>query len=100
MRLLIALGSMYIPQYILKYYSLFLFSIALSFLVLYFSNKRLHAPEAGGVTWWKDYRLLIGGLYLIASIYGFQGKKDLIKYPLLLDVFLGIIIFVINKQNI
>ena len=95
-RLIIALGSMYIPTYVLKYYSILLLIIALSFLYLYISNKRLNAPEAGGITWWKDYRLLIGALYLVAAIYSFQGKRELIKYPLLMDILLGLFIFFNN----
>lgn len=44
-----------------------LFSIGLSFIVLYMNSWRLQAPEGGGVTWWKNFRWLHGILYILAS---------------------------------
>ena len=64
--------------------------IGISFLVLYFTNRRLDAPEAGGKTWWHNYRLIHGMLYLTAAIYAFQGKSDLIWIPLVIDVVFGL----------
>jgi len=51
------------------------------------------APEGGGVTWWANYRLIHGLLYLCASIYLFQ-KQRLAWIPLTMDVLLGLIIFI------
>ena len=79
-------------------YSLFLLLISLGFLYLYFTGKRTMAPEAGGVTWWADYRLIIGLLYLASALYLFQGKQNIAWVPLLMDVILGFILF-INKHG-
>ena len=74
----------------LRFFGIFLLVIALGFLYLYFANKRLNAAEAtGGVTWWSEYRLLHGLLYLCAAIYAFQGKNTA-WIPLLIDVGLGV----------
>ena len=73
-----------------RFFGIFLLVIALGFLYLYFANKRLNAAEAtGGVTWWSEYRLLHGLLYLCAAIYAFQGKNTA-WIPLLIDVGLGV----------
>ena len=73
----------------LRFFGKFLLVIALGFLYLYFTNKRLNAPEAtGGVTWWSEYRLIHGLLYLCAAIYALQGKNTA-WIPLLIDVGLG-----------
>ena len=74
----------------LRFFGIFLLVIALGFLYLYFANKRLNAAEAtGGVTWWSEYRLLHGLLYLCAAIYAFQGKNTA-WIPLLIDVGFGV----------
>jgi len=91
-RLLLALYSDRIPPVV------FLL-IGLSFVYLYFTNGRLSAPEAGGKTWWAQYRIIIGLLYLTAALYGFQGKMDLVKYPLLVDVAFGIFLTVRRYQT-
>jgi hypothetical protein len=77
----------------LKMFGFFLLVLALSFLYLYFTNKRLQAPEANGKTWWSEYRLIIGLLYLTAAIYAIQGKRELVKYPIIIDIFFGLYIF-------
>jgi len=92
-RLLIAWGAATISPEYLNLYSVGLLGIGLSFLYLYFTGGRLNAPEAGGVTWWADYRLVIGFLYLVASIYGFTKKQNLIWIPLVMDITFGIWIF-------
>jgi hypothetical protein len=74
----------------LRFFGIILLVIALGFLYLYFANKRLNAAEAtGGVTWWSEYRLIHGLLYLCAAIYAFQGKNTA-WIPLLIDVGLGV----------
>lgn len=88
MRLFIAWYSTRVPN--LQLYGLVLLAIALSFLYLYFTGGRMQAPEAGGATWWAQYRLIIGALYLVAAIFALQGKRSLVKYPLLMDVALGV----------
>jgi hypothetical protein len=99
LRLLIAWGAATISPEYLNIYSIGLLLIGLSFLYLYFTNTRLNAPEGGGVTWWADYRLIIGVLYLAAAIYGFKKKQNLIWIPLVLDVTFGIWIFFWNRTK-
>ena len=92
-RILIALGSKYVPDKYLKAYATILLLVGLSFIYLYFTNKRLDSPEAGGKTWWAQYRLIIGFFYISAAIYAFQARRDLIWIPLVMDIIFGIIIF-------
>ena len=99
-RILIALLPKYIPDKYLKFYAIALLLIGLSFIYLYFLNLRLDAPEAGGKTWWAQYRIIIGLLYISASIYAFQGKRNLIWIPLAIDILFGLVIFTIKHLNI
>lgn len=92
-RLLLVWGSTKVPLVPL---AIVLLVMSLSFLYLYFTNGRQQAPEAGGVTWWANYRLIIGLLYLAAAIYAFQGRRDLVWIPLLIDVMFGIVLFTLK----
>lgn len=92
-RLLLVWGSTQIPEQYMKLFATLLLAMALGFLYLYFTKGRQNAPEAGGVTWWANYRLIIGFLYLAAAIYAFQGKQNLVWIPLLIDVIFGFILF-------
>jgi len=98
-RIAIALTSQYIPDKYLKAYGIMLLLIGLSFIYLFITNKRLDSPEAGGKTWWAHFRIIIGALYIIAAIYTFQGKRNLIWIPLAIDIVFGIIIFSIKHLN-
>lgn len=92
LRLFISFFVKNVDKKYLKYLSL-LFSIqGFSFLYLYFFNKRLNAVEAGGKTWWADYRLIHGFLYITASIYAYQ-EKNIAWIPLMIDVLFGVSIF-------
>lgn len=93
-RILLLLISQWLPSEYLKWYGLVLLTISIGFLYLYFNNLRLNAPEANGNTWWADYRLIIGLLYLGSAIYSFQGKKILIMIPLAIDIILGLFLFI------
>jgi len=97
-RLFLVWISTKIPVKYLGIFAALLLAMSLSFLYLYFTKGRQMAPEAGGVTWWANYRLIIGLLYLAAAIYAFQGRQDLIWIPLLMDVLFGITIFA-KKHN-
>ena len=99
-RIGIALGSLYIPDAYLNIYAIYLLLTGLSFIYLFFTNSRLDAPEAGGKTWWAQYRLIIGALWLAAAIYAFQGKRNLVWVPLTIDIVFGIIIFAIKHLTI
>jgi|UniRef100_A0A6C0IKQ6 hypothetical protein len=92
MRILLTLLPLYLSTSLLFYYGLVLFTIASSFLYLYFSNSRLNAFEAGGTTWWANFRLLHGLLYMGAAIYSLQGQS-IAWLPLLLDTLLGVGLF-------
>lgn len=92
-RIIIALIPLYIKTEWLSYYSIVLFAIAFSFLFLYFFNMRQKAFEAGGLTWWANYRIIHGLLYLTAAIYAFN--KDLTAWiPLALDALIGLSLFI------
>ena len=79
-----------------KLFGSLLLAVALGFLWLYFTGGRKYAPEAGGVTWWAQYRLIIGLLYLAAAVYSFQGLTQFAWIPLIIDVLLGLVIFLIK----
>jgi hypothetical protein len=93
LRISLAIFSQIIPPKYLVYFGAVMLIMSFSFFYLYFSNKRLNSPEAGGVTWWKDYRLIIGMFYLVAGIYSVQGKQKLVWIPLAMDVVFGLLIF-------
>lgn len=72
-----------------KYMSYLTGTIAIGFLYLYFSNKRLNAGEGGGKTWWYKLRLIHGLLYLATTIYLIQ-KEKIAYLSLVLDVLVGL----------
>jgi hypothetical protein len=99
-RIGIALASLYIPEDYLNFYAIYLLITGLTVIYLFFTNSRPYAPEANGPTWWAPYRLIIGMFWLTASIYAFQGKRNLIWIPLAMDIVFGIIIFAIKRLNL
>ena len=96
LRILIAYLSQIIPPKSLKFFGALMLTIAAGFFYLYFADKRLSSPEAGGKTWWAGYRLIIGLFYLAAGIYAIQGKQDLVWIPLVIDIVFGLIIFTLK----
>jgi hypothetical protein len=95
-RILLVYISTQIPQDKLKYFGILLLLISISFLFLYFTNGRMNAPEAGGVTWWSNLRIMHGLFYLAAAVYAFQGKPQ-VWIPLLIDVIFGIFAFALKE---
>ena len=91
-RIIISLIPLYIDTSYLPYYGIILLLISIGFLYLYFNNLRLNAPEAGGTTWWAEYRIIHGLLYLTAAIYALQEKR-LALIPLAIDVTLVLVLF-------
>jgi len=79
-----------------KYYAIITLPIALAFLYLYFANGRMNASEGGGITWWSDYRLIHGMLFLTASIF-LLDNNNLSSLVLLVDTLIGLGAFV-NKH--
>lgn len=96
MRAVLTVIPLYIDKAMLFYYGLVLTAIAMSFLYLYFANERMHAFEAGGHTWWADFRLLHGLLYLCAAIYSLQGDR-VAWLPLFVDTLLGLALFMYKR---
>ena len=95
-RLLLVFLSTKIPKNLYFYFGLVLLTMSLGFLYLYFTNSRLNALEAGGITWWSQLRLIHGFLYLAAATYALQGKDDIVWIPLLIDVIFGLSAFSIH----
>jgi hypothetical protein len=91
-RIAIALLPLYLDKDWLPYYGGGLLAIATGFSYLYFTNKRLNAVEAGGNTWWSNYRLFHAAMYLCAGIYAIM-KSRIASLPLFTDVFLGLGLF-------
>ena len=87
-----------LPADNLKLFSLPLFLMAFGFLYLYFTNGRLQAPEAGGVTWWAPLRLVHGLLYLAAAVYAYQASP-VAWVPLLVDVCMGLVVYLIHNSQ-
>lgn len=91
-RLLLAYLPQIIPMNYLPLLGLLISFMAIGMLFLFFTNSRLNAMEAGGKTWWKNYRLLHGMLLLTAAFYLFR-KQRIASIPLFLDVAIGTILF-------
>ena len=81
----------------LKLFSIPLFIISFGFLYLYFTNGRLNAPEANGITWWANLRIVHGLLYLAAGILSLQENK-LVWVPLMVDVLFGLSAFLSHNS--
>ena len=96
-RLFLVWLSRNIPVQYLKFLGAGLLLFGLHSLYLYFTNGRLNAFEAGGKTWWADFRLIFGSLLVIAAIYCFQGKQDMVWIPLTIDVIFGLLLFLIKR---
>lgn len=92
-RIFLALIPLMLDKTLLLYFGLILLSMSIGFLVLYFGNYRLEAPEASGKTWWANLRIIHGLLFLAAAIYCFKGES-LAWIPLAIDVTLGFFAFI------
>ena len=78
-------------QYLSKPFGVILGLISVSFFVLYFTNGRMNAPEAGPQgTWWAPFRIIHGFMYLIAGIYALRGQLEYTWIPLAIDVLIGL----------
>ena len=92
-RLIIALLPVYIEEKLLPFFSILLFIISFSFFYLYIFNLRQNAFEAGGNTWWANYRIIHAILYITAGVLSLN-KNRLAYIPLIIDVIIGTILFV------
>ena len=66
--------------------------IGLGFISLWVTNSRLKSNEGGGTTWWHEFRIIHGMLYLTSAILLLK-YPDIVYIPILIEVFLGIILF-------
>ena len=98
-RLLLAYLPQVVPKPYLSYLSLVVLIMAIGTLYLGWTNTRLHAVEAGGLTWWSPYRLVHGVLLLCAALYLSRGDRNA-SVPLLLDVLLGIVLFFVVRVGL
>ncbi len=98
-RTLIAILPVYLPYEWLSYLGIILLAIGTSFLYLYFNHLRLYAPEGGGITWWANFRLLHGALYLVAAHYLLNNQR-FAWIPLTMDVILGLSLFLFKHKII
>lgn len=94
-RMLLAIIPIYLNKEYLPYYSVIIAIIGINMLYLYFNNLRLNAFEGGGKTWWANYRLLHGALYITASIYAYQ-QNYIAWIPLFIDACLGIVLHMVH----
>lgn len=67
-----------------------LLTIGLGFQYLYWTNSRLTAPEAGGVVWWHNLRVVHGMNFIFAGLLALHGKREA-WIPLMIDVVLGLV---------
>ena len=72
--------------------TLLLIIIGISFIYLYLTNSRLNAFEAGGKTYWANYRIIHGFLYIVAGAMAYNKNKNA-YIPLIIDLIMGILIF-------
>ena len=91
-RVLLTIAPIYLPYKWLQLFGILILAISSSFLYLYFTDGRLNAPEGGGITWWVNFRLIHGVLYLAAAIYLLK-RERFAWIPLALDTLLGLLLF-------
>jgi hypothetical protein len=92
-RILLAYFTKQLSPDKLKILGFVLLVVGSGFLYLYFTKGRMNAPEAGGVTWWNQFRIVHGSLYLTAAILAIKGNSNA-WVPLAIDVIVGIIVSV------
>ena len=90
-RFLIALSPLILKEYLLKFLSVILAVIGLSFLALYHLDLRLSAREGGGITWWKDLRPMHGISYVAAGLSAARGQILTTSCILMLDLVIGVV---------
>ena len=89
-RIIIALSPLVLNEYLLKFLSVILAVIGLSFSTLYCLNLRLSATEGGGQTWWNKLRPIHGILYVAAGLAIASGKRVATSCILFLDLVIGV----------
>ncbi len=92
LRLLLAYLTYALPQYAKQFG--FLFAImAVSFLMLYLTDGRMKAPEAGPTgTWWAPFRIVHAVLYFVAAYLALTGRIKQAWMPLVADALFGLVV--------
>ena len=89
-----------IPLKYLPYMGLGGLLLAGGFIYLFITGKRSIGLETGGAPiWWKNFRLLHGLLYLLFAIFALKGEQKIAYKLLLVDVFLGLGLFLWHHYN-
>lgn len=96
-RIILAIIPIYLNKEYLPYFGLIIGIMGINMLYLYFNNLRLNAFEGGGKTWWANYRLLHGALYIVAAIYAYQ-QNYIAWIPLFIDACLGIVLHIVHHD--
>ena len=95
-RFILVLLAKYVNKNLLQILGYISLIPAIGFIYLYSFDKRKRGLEVGGnKIWWNKLRPIHGILYLLFAIYAIK-KEDFAWIPLLIDVLLGIIFYVIK----
>ena len=95
-RFILVLLAKYVNKNILQILGYISLIQAIGFIYLYLFDKRKTGFEIfGDKIWWNKLRPIHGILYLLFAIYAIK-KEDFAWIPLLIDVLLGIIFYVIK----
>ena len=92
-RLLLSAVPLYLKSSYLPYFGLVIGIMGGNMLFLFLNNMRMNAYEGGGKTWWANYRLLHGLLYVVASALAFK-QENTAWIPLFIDALIGLILHV------
>ena len=97
-RILLSIIPLFLNNDYLPYFGLIIGVMGMNMLYLYMSNSRLNAFEGGGNTWWANFRLLHGGLYMIGAIYALR-KNRIAWIPLFLDACFGALLHLFHHYS-
>ncbi len=92
-RVLIALIVKHIDPKQLKIVSILALGLAIGWFYLFLFQKRQTAFEAGGVTWWNQYRPIHASIYLFVAYFAYTKQQQNAFYMLLIDVIFGLIVW-------
>ena len=73
---------------------------AMGFIYLYTTDSRQTGAEAGGRIWWNSLRPVHGCLYLSFALLAIKQDMDFAWMPLALDVSIGLLAWMKNKNII
>lgn len=99
-RFLLVSLAYYLPEKYVYYMSFPALLVSLGFFIIYFGNlRKIGAEVLGDKIWWNDLRPIHGLNYIIFAYMAFTFNKN--SYiPLLIDVILGLLSFIIYHKSI